>query len=61
MAALAFEICHLQAQDPASAEAEAAGGDKWEQIQLNNKQMTKNLDDIEENIKFVRIRVMQSR
>jgi len=67
VACLALGLVWLRAQDtgePAPAEPAAAEGeeavpaDKWKQIKKNNEKMTKSLEQVEQNLNFVKARSM---
>ena len=58
VAALAFALvvaafAWLRAQDP-----EAPPPDKWAEIQQNNKKISEALDQIEQNLNFIKARSM---
>ncbi|MBI4027579.1 MAG: hypothetical protein HY360_21510 [Verrucomicrobia bacterium] len=54
-AGLSLKFAWSQDQEPSPA----APGDKWAQIQENHKQLIKTVDEIDENLAFVKIKVMQ--
>lgn len=52
--ALLAGLSHIQAQDDSSTPAE----DKWSKVINNNQDILKSLDEIEQNLNFIKARSM---
>ncbi len=51
-------VLWLRAEDSPSPGPDAENQDKWSQIQTNHKEMLKKVDQIEENLNFIKARSM---